>query len=64
MDSSGEWTKLDASTLSVTRTLESELRLSHGVLFAAAFIDEFESVLRAVAFERMLSHRPKPGSPK
>lgn len=64
MDNSVEWSKLDAAALSVTRALESQLRQSHGALFAAAFIDEFESVLRAVAFERMVSHRPKPGSPK
>lgn len=55
MTISGRWTPVDETILSYARTLENELRRTHGVLFAAAFLDEFEIEIRNVAIHSIIS---------
>lgn len=58
MTSSNSWTLFDETVLLYARTMEHELRNTHGVLFAAAFLDEFEGEIRKVAFNSLIAHWP------
>lgn len=49
MNDNAPWTLLDEATMLVFYTLEEELRRTHGVLFAAEYLDEFEIELRRIA---------------
>lgn len=49
MNDDAPWTLLDEATMLVFRTLEEELRETHGILFAAEYLDEFEAELRGIA---------------
>lgn len=53
-----DWTLLDEMLLRYARTLEHELRRTHGVLFTATFLDEFESEIRKVAVHSLCTQRP------
>jgi hypothetical protein len=55
MTISGRWTPVDETILFYARALENELRVTHGVLFAAAFLDEFEIEIRNVAIHSIIS---------
>lgn len=53
-----DWTLLDETMMLYCRTLEHELRRTHGVLFTADFLDEFEPEIRKVAFYSLARQRP------
>ena len=53
MNIPADWTLLDETMLLYARTLENELRRTHGVLFTAAFLDEFEMEIRKIALLSM-----------
>jgi len=50
-----EWTLFDEKLLLCSRTLELELRRTHGTLFAATFIDEFEAEIRGAVIHALIS---------
>lgn len=58
-----KWTAIDETMLILSRTLETELRRSHGALFAATFLDEFEPEIRNVVIHSLLSQLPSPSHP-
>ena len=58
MNIPADWTLLDETMMLYARTLENELRRTHGVLFAATFLDEFESEIRRVASYSLARQRP------
>ena len=55
MTKPAKWTDLDETTLQFSRTMESELRQSHGTLFAAAFLDEFENEINKIAMQSLIA---------
>ena len=58
MDIPDDWTLLDETMLLYARTLEHELRRTHGVLFTATFLDEFEPEIRKLVFHSLVGLRP------
>ena len=58
MDSPDDWTLLDETMMLYASTLELELRRTHGVLFTATFLDEFETEIRKIAFHSLVGLRP------
>lgn len=59
MITSKSWTILDETVLFFAQSLEFELRRTHGVLFAAAFLDEFEHEVSNIALQSVRSQLPK-----
>jgi hypothetical protein len=53
---------IDESMFIISRALKVEFRRTHGILFAAAFLDEFEAEIRNVAISSLLScpHEVRP----
>ena len=58
MDIPADWTLLDETMMLYSRTLENELRRTHGVLFAATFLDEFEPEILKVVSYSLARQRP------
>lgn len=58
MDIPADWTLLDETLVLYVRTLEHELRRTHGVLFTATFLDEFEPEIRKIASRSLIRQRP------
>ena len=58
MNIPADWTLLDETMVLYARALEHELRRTHGVLFTATFLDEFEPEIRKVAFHSLVGLRP------
>ena len=58
MDIPVDWTLLDETMMLYSRTLENELRRTHGVLFAATFLDEFEPEILKVVSYSLARQRP------
>ena len=57
MKKTTHWTVLDETTLLFARTMEHELRRTHGTLFAAAFLDEFDTQISNMAMRTLLSQQ-------
>jgi len=51
MITSRNWTIFDETLLYTTQTIQRELGQTHGILFAAVFLDEFEDQLMDLASE-------------
>lgn len=58
------WTVLDETTLLFARTIEWQLRQSHGMLFAAAFLDEFASQIEKLAMQTLLADLSEISGPR
>ena len=59
MITSTSWTIFDETLLYFAQSLEVELRRTHGVLYAAAFLDEFENELCSIALRSVRSQLPQ-----
>lgn len=55
MTERSRWTPVDETIHFYARTMEEELRRTHGILFAAAFLDEFEPQIRNVAVHSIVA---------
>ena len=55
MKISPHWTLFDETTLLFSRTIASEFCRTHGTLFAAAFLDEFENEINKIAMRSHIS---------
>lgn len=63
MNTSASWTILDETVLFFAQSLEFELRRTHGILFAAAFLDEFENEVTHIALRSVRSQLPSIAPP-
>lgn len=57
MITSRGWTLFDETLLYITQKIQRELTQTHGILFAAVFLDEFEDQLVDLASELCLRGR-------
>ena len=64
MDNKPSWTVVDETTLYFARTIDLEFRPTHGALFSAAFLDEFEDEISKVMFRYLVTQLTNTSPPR